>query len=215
MDVSGSGSIDVVLADDHALVRAGFAALLRSCGGIHVVGQAGDGTELVSLLHRNGAPDVVVLDISMPGMDGLRTASEVLTRFPSARVLIVTMLDEPGLVKEACERGVHGFLVKDAAPRELEHAVRILAQGGTYFSDTATRSLLAKEPPQTWQHLTHRQLEVMRLLAGGLSSKEAAQELGLSPKTVDVHRARIMEKLNIHEVASLTRYAIRHRLLKP
>ncbi|MFI4926183.1 MAG: response regulator [Burkholderiales bacterium] len=204
-----------MLADDHALVRAGFDALLKACEGIRVVGQAGDGAELLSLLHRNGAPDVVVLDVSMPGMDGLRTASEIRTRFPSARILIVTMLDEPGVVKEACERGVHGFLVKDAAPQQLEHAVRVLAHGGTCFSEAATRSLLAKDPPDSREQLTHRQLEVMRLLARGLSSKEAARELGLSPKTIDVHRARIMEKLNIHEVASLTRYAIRHRLLKP
>ena len=208
-------SISVVIADDHALVRAGFDALLTACDGIRIVGHAADGAELLALLHRQGAPDVIVLDLSMPNMDGLRSASEIRARFPAARILIVTMLDDPLVVRDACDHGVHGFIVKDAAPQELEQAVRALGAGGSYFSGHAMRCLLAKDPLPASEELTQRQIEVLVLLARGCSSREVAHELGLSPKTVDVHRHHIMERLDIRDLAGLTRYAIRHGLLEP
>lgn len=206
--------IRVVLADDHDLVRSGIKALLGMIKGVEVIAEARDGRELVTLV-ESLQPDVVMTDISMPGMDGIAAITEIHTRFPSVRLLVLSMYDTVDFVKRAVANGACGYLMKDAPPFELEQALRSVMATGSYFSPTIAQRLLQPSEPTVDDELTHRQVEILRLIAQGKASKEIAYDLGLSPKTVDVHRARIMERLQINDIASLTRYAVRKGLVKP
>ncbi|MEJ8840009.1 response regulator transcription factor [Ramlibacter sp. AN1133] len=213
----GSKPIPVVLADDHDMVRAGLRLLLEAGKGFRVIGEARDGCELLEMLsclqRRSEPPKVVCADLSMPRMDGLAAIVEIRKLHPRVRTLVLTMHDTLEAVRSAVLAGAEGYLVKDAAVQDLEHAVRTLAAGGTFYSNSATRRLLDGEKPASAEELTPRQLEILSLLARGCSSKSTALELGLSPKTIDVHRARIMDRLQIRDIAGLTRYAIRRRLI--
>jgi DNA-binding NarL/FixJ family response regulator len=206
--------IRVVLADDHDLVRSGIKALLSMVDGVEVVAEARDGRELVSLVDSL-KPDVVMTDISMPGMDGITAISEIHARHPTVRLLVLSMYDTVDFVKRAVANGACGYLMKDAPPFELEQAVRSVVATGSYFSPSIAQRLLQPSEPGVDDELTHRQIEILKLIAQGRASKEIAYELGLSPKTVDVHRARIMERLRLNDIASLTLYAVRKGLIKP
>jgi len=206
--------IRVVLADDHDLVRSGIKALLSMVEGVEVVAEARDGRELVSLVDSL-KPDVVMTDISMPGMDGITAISEIHARHPAVRLLVLSMYDTVDFVKRAVANGACGYLMKDAPPFELEQAVRSVVATGSYFSPSIAQRLLQPSEPAVDDELTHRQIEILKLIAQGRASKEIAYELGLSPKTVDVHRARIMERLRLNDIASLTLYAVRKGLIKP
>lgn len=206
--------VRVVLADDHDLVRSGIKALLSMIDGVQVIAEARDGRELIALV-ESLMPDVVMTDISMPGMDGITAISEIHARFPQVRLLVLSMYDTVDFVKRAVANGACGYLMKDAPPFELEQAVRSVMATGSYFSPSIAQRLLQPSEPTVDDELTHRQVEILRLIAQGRASKEIAFELGLSPKTVDVHRARIMERLRINDIASLTLYAVRKGLIKP
>ena len=206
--------VRVVLADDHDLVRSGIKALLTMIEGVQVIAEARDGRELIALV-ESLMPDVVMTDISMPGMDGITAISEIHARFPQVRLLVLSMYDTVDFVKRAVANGACGYLMKDAPPFELEQAVRSVMATGSYFSPSIAQRLLQPSEPTVDDELTHRQVEILRLIAQGRASKEIAFELGLSPKTVDVHRARIMERLRINDIASLTLYAVRKGLIKP
>ena len=206
--------VRVVLADDHDLVRSGIKALLTMIDGVQVIAEARDGRELIALV-ESLMPDVVMTDISMPGMDGITAISEIHARFPQVRLLVLSMYDTVDFVKRAVANGACGYLMKDAPPFELEQAVRSVMATGSYFSPSIAQRLLQPSEPTVDDELTHRQVEILRLIAQGRASKEIAFELGLSPKTVDVHRARIMERLRINDIASLTLYAVRKGLIKP
>jgi DNA-binding NarL/FixJ family response regulator len=208
-----SEPIQVVLADDHDLVRSGIEALLTRAPDIRVVAQARDGEELLAVLARI-TPDIVVTDISMPRLDGLSAIAQIHERHPALRILVLSMYDTVDFVKRAVANGASGYLMKHAAPHELEHAVRTVVATGSYFSSNVAQLLLQRGEPTASDELTERQIEILVLLADGRSSKEIAYELGLSSKTVDVHRARIMERLRLNDVASLTRYAVRKGLVK-
>jgi DNA-binding NarL/FixJ family response regulator len=203
----------VVLADDHDLVRGGIRALLELKPGVEVIGEAHDGGDLLALL-EGCTPDLVITDLSMPGMGGLAAIERIHTCHPRLRVLVLSMYDSADFVRRAIASGARGYLMKDAAPRELEHAVRAMATTGSYFNATIARLLLQPSEPIDDGGLTERQKEILVRLASGQSSKEIAHELGLSSKTVDVHRGRIMERLDLRDVASLTRYALRKGLIK-
>jgi DNA-binding NarL/FixJ family response regulator len=207
-------SIRVVLADDHDLVRSGIKALLSMVEGVEVIAEARDGKELITLV-ESLMPDVVMTDISMPGMDGITAISEIHTRHPEVRLLVLSMYDTVDFVKRAVANGACGYLMKDAPPFELEQAVRSVMATGSYFSPAIAQRLLQPSEPTVDDELTHRQVEILKLIAQGRASKEIAYELGLSPKTVDVHRARIMERLRLNDIASLTLYAVRKGLIKP
>lgn len=209
-----SQPVRVVLADDHDLVRSGIKALLTMIEGVQVIAEARDGRELITLV-ESLTPDVVMTDISMPGMDGITAISEIHARFPQVRLLVLSMYDTVDFVKRAVANGACGYLMKDAPPFELEQAVRSVMATGSYFSPSIAQRLLQPSEPTVDDELTHRQVEILRLIAQGRASKEIAFELGLSPKTVDVHRARIMERLRINDIASLTLYAVRKGLIKP
>jgi DNA-binding NarL/FixJ family response regulator len=204
----------VVLADDHDLVRSGIKALLSMVEGVEVIAEARDGRELVTLV-EDLKPDVVMTDISMPGMDGISAIAEIHARHPEVRMLVLSMYDTVDFVKRAVANGACGYLMKDAPPFELEQAVRSVMATGSYFSPAIAQRLLQPSEPTVDDELTHRQVEILKLIAQGKASKEIAYELGLSPKTVDVHRARIMERLRLNDIASLTLYAVRKGLIKP
>lgn len=198
--------ISVVIADDHELVREGIKTMISMMEGICVVGEARDGRELLRLLEAH-QPDVVLSDISMPHLDGLGALSEIHARHPRLPVLMLSMYETLDFVRRAVQMGACGYVMKNASPRELEQAIRSAAGSATFFSAAVSRMLLQDRDEE--DALTGRQVEILRLIADGRSSKEIAQELGLSPKTVDVHRSRIMERLDIHDIPGLTRFAVR------
>jgi DNA-binding NarL/FixJ family response regulator len=204
----------IVLADDHDLVRSGIKGLLEQLASVSVVGEAADGNELIAAVDRL-LPDIVMTDIAMPGMDGLVAIARIHEKHPAIRLVVISTHDTADFMKRAVASGACGYLTKDASPVELELAVQSVMAGGSYFGSRVSRSLLNPTPPDVGDELTDRQTEILSLLAGGLASKEIGLQLGISPKTVDVHRARIMDRLGLHDVSSLTRYAIRKKLIAP
>lgn len=204
----------VVLADDHDLVRAGIQGLIELLPDVEVIAQARCGEELVALLERV-RPDLVVTDIGMPGIDGVEAVTRIRARNPSMPILVLSMFDSPEMVQRAVAGGANGYLTKSAAPQELLHAIGVMLATGSYFNAAVARLLMHPVDALRDDGLTDRQKEVLSLIASGLSSKEIAFQLKLSPKTIDVHRARIMERLDLRDVASLTRYAVRRGLVKP
>ena len=212
-------SLRVLLVDDHALVRAGIRSLLRDIEGIEVVGEAADGAEALAIAGRE-RPDAVLLDIAMKGMTGLETAARFRELHPGVKVLILSMHASEEYVLQALHAGVVGYLIKDSATAELELALRSVVRGETYLSPAISRQVVegyvqrvgagASDDP-----LTPRQREVLKRVAEGRSTKEIAFDLGLSVKTIETHRAQIMERLGIRDVAGLVRYALRTGLIPP
>ncbi len=213
MSSIATDTIDVVLADDHDLVRTGVKALLLGIPGVRVVAEARDGEELLAVL-ESVRPDVVVTDISMPGLDGLDALERIRQRHPAVRVLVLSMFESADFIKRAVAAGAAGYVLKGSPASGLEQALRAITATGSYFSRTITRHLLQPSEAPLTEQLTGRQIEILSMMAGGLSSKEIGFELGLSSKTVDAHRARIMDRLGINDVASLTLYAVRKGLVK-
>jgi DNA-binding NarL/FixJ family response regulator len=209
-----TAGVRVVLADDHDLVRSGIKALLGLIAGIDVIAEARNGQELVALVDAL-EPDLVITDLSMPGIDGIEAIARIHHRHPGVRLLVLSMHDAADMVKRAVAAGASGYLLKDAPPFELEQAVHDVMETGSYFTPVIAQRLRQPSEPTVDDELTHRQVEILRMIAMGKASKEIAFELGLSPKTVDVHRARIMDRLQVHDIAGLTRYAVRKGLVKP
>ena len=205
--------IRLVLADDHDLVRSGIKALLGMVPGVQVEGEARNGTELVALVDAL-VPDIAMTDIAMPGMDGIAAITDIHNRHPQVRLLVLSMHDTVAIVRRAVAAGACGYVMKDAAPAELEQSIASVMATGSYFSPVVAQRLLEPEAQAAEDGLTQRQVEILKLIAQGKASKEIAFELGLSPKTVDVHRARIMERLDVRDIAGLTRYAVRRGLVK-
>lgn len=205
--------ISIVLADDHPLVRAGIRSILSSIEGVHILAEAGDGRELLECL-EGITPDIVITDISMPGMDGLTALAEIRCRYPQVRVVVLSMHDTPDQVRAAMAAGACAYLPKDASDFELGAALHSVMTTGSYVSANVMQLLLADPQPGASEQLTQRQLEILVMLAKGMTSKEIAYALGLSYKTVDVHRSRIMERLGLRDLASLVVYAARKGLIK-
>jgi two-component system response regulator NreC len=208
--------IRVVLSDNHALVRQGLKALLER-DGFQVAGEASDGQEAVSLA-SNVRPDVAILDISMPILNGIDAARELQKSSQRTRTILLTRHDEDQYVTEALRAGVKGYVLKSQAATDLVQAIREVCRGGIYLSPSISRTvveaLLSKtELPE--DPLTSRERQVLQLVGEGKSSKEVATLLGISLKTAESHRSRLMQKLDIHETASLVRYAIRRGLIQP
>lgn len=206
----------LLLADDHTLVRAGLRALLDGMDGVTVVAEADNGEQAVALAQAL-APDVALLDITMPSLNGLQAAERILAQSPPPRVVILSMHAAEEYVNRALALGVSGYLLKDAATLELQAALEAVSAGQTYLSPRITSQLLESRlktgEGAARPGLTARQLEVLRLLALGKSVKEIAYDLQLSAKTVETYRAQIMERLDLHDLASLVRYAIRTGLI--
>ncbi len=206
----------LLLADDHTLVRAGLRALLDGMDGVTVVAEADNGEQAVALAQAL-APDVALLDITMPSLNGLQATERILAQSPPPRVVILSMHAAEEYVNRALALGVSGYLLKDAATLELQAALEAVSAGQTYLSPRITSQLLESRLKTgeggARPGLTARQLEVLRLLALGKSVKEIAYDLQLSAKTVETYRAQIMERLDLHDLASLVRYAIRTGLI--
>jgi DNA-binding NarL/FixJ family response regulator len=212
-------AIRVLLADDHALVRAGLRKLLESLSGVEVVAEAGDGREALALVASKN-PDLVLLDITMPGLNGLEAAERIGREHPGTRVILLSMHASEEHVLRALRAGAAGYLPKDAALGELELAINAVRKGETYLSPAVSRHVSdyvrrtgAETEPR--ESLTPRQREILQLIAEGQSTKRIAGTLGVSVKTVETHRSQLMEKLDIHDVAGLVRYAIRIGLVSP
>jgi DNA-binding NarL/FixJ family response regulator len=204
--------IRILLADDHALVRAGMQSLLESAEGFQVVGQASNGREAVRLA-KALKPDVALLDIAMPELNGLDAARRLGSECPEVRVLILSMHTDPGYVREAMEAGTAGYVLKDAGVEELELAIRAALRGERYLDPRVSKHVIEGYvrglPSPEGPALTPRQREILQLIAEGRSTREIAQRLHVSVKTVETHRAQLMDRLGIRDVAGLTRYAIR------
>ena len=207
----------LLLADDHTLVRAGMRALLDGLDGVSVVAEAENGEQAVALVLEH-KPDIALLDITMPVLNGLQAAERILAQAPATRVLILSMHASEEYVNRAIKLGVAGYLLKDAATLELQAALEAVAAGQTYLSPRIASQLVEPRARQAGgSHkpgLTDRQRQVLRLLALGKSVKEIAYDLQLSAKTVETYRAQIMERLDLHDLASLVRYAIRSGLIE-
>jgi DNA-binding NarL/FixJ family response regulator len=211
-------TIRVLLADDHKLFRAGIRALLQTVADIEVIGQAADGREALRLVAAQH-PDVVLMDIMMPGLNGLDAAVRIGRAFPRTRVLMLSMNTDEDSVLKSMRAGAFGYLVKTADPAELELAIRAAARGENFLSSAVSRHVLdacldriGKEQTSL-ERLPPRQREVLQLIAEGHTTKEIAAQLAISTKTAEAYRAELMKTLEIHDIASLTRYAIRAGLV--
>lgn len=212
--------IRMVIAEDHALVRAGLKALVLQLEGIEVVGEAGDGLEAVRLAHAH-SPDIVLMDIAMPGMNGLGATARLKVEVPDVRVILLSMHGTDEYLRLALEARADGYLLKGAELEELDRAIRAVIKGGTYltpevakFSSEVLRQRRAGSTSQL-DRLSSRQREVLQLLAEGHSTKIIAERLSLSAKTVETHRAQLMARLDLHDVASLVRFAMEVGLVSP
>jgi len=212
----------VLLADDHTLVRAGIRALLENLPTIEIVAETGDGQEALALI-REKRPEVAFVDIAMPGLNGLEIAARATREAPGTKVVILSMHGTPGHVAQALRAGVSGYVLKDAAADELPVLLRAIARGETYLSSSISKHVvdgyLGRTPTLSPAEgvpvdvLTSRQREILQLVAEGKSTKDVAQMLGLSIKTVETHRSQIMDRLAIRDLAGLVRYAVRTGLV--
>lgn len=210
--------IRMLLADDHKLFRDGLSTLFGNLRDIEIVGEASSGPEALRLA-REVAPDIILMDISMPELNGIEVTRQVLVDHPSIRIIILSMHSDRRYVTEALRAGAAGYLLKDTAFEELVGAVRDVLQGRIRLSDRITNivvndyvQLAGGEQVSAFTILSTREREVLQLLAEGKSTKEMAARLNISVKTVETHRKQIMDKLNIHTVAELTKYAVREGL---
>lgn len=206
--------IRVIVVDDHTLVRAGIAALLKKMPGIEILAGVSSGKEALRLLRRL-QPDLVLLDIAMPGLSGLETTQRILSAFPQIRVVILSMLGGEDAVWGALNAGATGYVIKGASPTDLEMAIRIVAAGGMYVAPSV-REYAGQQGNASLdagcgslERLTRRQLQILQLIGEGYTPYHIAEKLQLSVKTVDTHRAHIMRRLQIHDTAGLVRFAIR------
>jgi DNA-binding NarL/FixJ family response regulator len=210
----------ILLADDHVLVRAGIRSLLEQMSGIEVVGEAGNGREAVKLI-RQLRPDIVLMDVAMAQMNGIEATGRIKKAYKDVRVIILSMYSNEEYVLQALQAGASGYLLKDAATLELELAVRAVSRNETYLSPGVSKHVIDSYrkritgDQQPVEQLTPRQREVVQLIAEGRTTKEIASILKVAVKTVETHRTQMMERLNIHDIAGLVRYAIRVGLIRP
>ncbi len=208
-------SINVLLVDDHTVVREGLRFLLETERDIKVVGEAHHGREAVQLAEKL-RPDVVLLDIAMPFLNGVEAARQIAKCCPETKILILSSYEEDEYIRKLIQAGVGGYLLKHTVADDLVRAVREVHKGNAYFSPSISKRLSNswqlftenRPPGKTSEHLTTREAEILQLIAEGFANKQIADIIGISIKTVEKHRQAVMDKLGLHEVASLTRYAI-------
>ena len=218
MTLTTAVPIRVLIADDHALVRVGIRRLIDGAAGLEVVGEAADGTEALSLI-PDLDPDVVLLDITMPRLNGLSALTRLVAEHPGLKVIILSMHDNEEYVWQALHSGAAGYVLKDASPEELVLAIQAVARGGSYLSPSVSRHVVSgyvKRPPENavLDRLTPRQMEIVQLIAEGHTNQEIAGLLSLSVKTVETHRGQLMARLELHDVAGVVRFAVRSGLVR-
>jgi DNA-binding NarL/FixJ family response regulator len=211
--------IEILIADDHGVIRAGLRALLENVPDITVVGEASDGVEALAKAVEL-KPDILLMDLSMPNMGGIEATLQLSQKEPKVRVLILTVHEEESLLKEVIRMGAFGYIVKRAAQEDLLHAIRVVSRGDLYIHPTMTRALFnetpayAPRPMPESETLTLREIEVLQLLAKGYTNRQIAEQLSLSQRTVEGHRANLSGKLGLHSRVELVEYAEKHGLLK-
>ena len=211
--------IRVLIVDDHALVRAGIRALLDKVPDVEVIGEAGDGREALQFALKD-SPDVVLMDIAMAGLNGLEATRRIIEKIPAAHVIILSMYADEEYVWQALRSGAEGYLLKGATISELELAIKSVARGENYLSPPISRSVVldyinrAAGAPSQLEKLTSRQIEVLQLIAEGHTTKQIALTLKISIKTVESHRKELMTRLEVHDVASLVKLAVRLGLIR-
>ena len=212
---------NLLLVDDHSLIRAGVRALVLDIPGYAVVGEANDGSQLLEMVEQL-SPDIVLLDISMKETGGLEALRRLKLVRPQSKVLILSMHTDPSLIMQALESGAHGYLLKDTTATELEHALEALRNDERYLSPAIAHTVINQALTRNQKHqlavpdmhnLTARQLEILRLIVRGKSTREIANGLGLSIKTVETHRSQIMKRLQIYDVAGLVLFAVREQII--
>jgi DNA-binding NarL/FixJ family response regulator len=208
------------MVDDHALVRAGLCRLIQEIDGVEIVGEASDATAALKMVEASN-PELVMMDIGMPDINGLEATAKIKAIFPEVRVIIVSMYCSEEDVLQALRSGASGYLLKNSAPTEIALAIDAVMSGGVYLSPQVSKSVVdgyldrVKINSHSSGRLSPRQREVLSLVAQGLSTKEIARRLGISGKTVETHRTQLMARLDIHEVAGLVRYAIKAGFIHP
>jgi DNA-binding NarL/FixJ family response regulator len=204
----------ILLVDDHALVRAGIRSLLEKLPTTEIVGEAGNGRDALSLV-QTCQPNIVLMDVAMPGLNGLEAVTRLQKEFPAVKVIILSMHSNEEYVLQALRAGACGYLLKDAATVELELALQAVARGENYLSPAISKRVIENyvarvdAQPGPLEQLTSRQREILQLIAEGKNTKEIASLLNISIKTVETHRAQLMDRLDIHDVPGLVRYAMR------
>ncbi len=211
--------IKVLLVDDHAILRAGLRSLLETYDDIEIVGEASNGEEAIQKV-RELKPDVIVMDVMMPRMNGLVATRYILEENPNARVLMLTQYGNKEYVLPLLEAGAGGYVLKQAADTDFVRGIRAVYEGNSYLYPPIAKLVLealmaGEDPSDPERRLTPREREVLILVAQGYTNSEIAEILHISPKTVDVHRTRMMNKLDLHNVAEIVRYAIRRELIDP
>ncbi|MDJ0915804.1 MAG: response regulator transcription factor [Desulfobacterales bacterium] len=211
--------IKVLLADDHSIVRAGLRRIIEESGDMSVVAEAADGKEAIAKTHKT-SPDVAVIDISMPGLDGLEVIDQLQDYYPKLPILVLTMHEEGQYMVRAVEAGAMGYITKKSAPEQLVKAIRKLMQGQRYLTEEAAEALAlrvvrGKKNETPIDSLSLRELQVLRRLAQGHTNREIADAYGISIKTVDTYRFRILKKLDLRNNAELSRFAIQNHLIEP
>jgi DNA-binding NarL/FixJ family response regulator len=216
---STENKIRVILADDHTLVRAGIRALLERLSNLEIVAEANDGREAIALT-KELQPDVLVMDISMPNLNGLEAAARINKEHPKVRVIILSRHKDEAYFWEALKKGASGYVLKGSGPKELAAAIERVVGGEIYLSKEIAQKMLKKLPLQhisnqasPLDRLTGRQREILQLIAEGETTKGIALRLDISPKTVEYHRAKMMELLNIFDIPNLVRFALKNRLI--
>ncbi len=207
--------IRILIVDDHLLLRDGIAAILQEGPNVTVVGQALNGQDALEKVEQL-VPDVVLMDIAMPVMDGLEATRSIKVRWPDVRILILSMHDEPEYVRKIMQAGASGYVLKDVSADELVRAIITVHQSGTYLSSGVSRHFLQStelNTPDTRDSLTTREIEVLRLIAQGQCNKDIARTLDISIRTVESHRLNLRNKLGIQTAAGLTHYALEHHLI--
>jgi DNA-binding NarL/FixJ family response regulator len=210
--------IKVLLADDHSIVRAGLCRIVEESGDMEVIAEAADGRETIRLVLET-SPDVAVIDISMPGLDGLEVVDQLRGHCPDLPILILTMHEEGQYVVRAIQAGAKGYMTKQSAPEQLLKAIRKIYEGGRYLTDEAAETLALRIAKGTGEQsaldsLSMRELQVLRRLAMGHTNREIANAYSISIKTVDTYRSRLLKKLNLRNNAELSRFAIQNRLIE-
>lgn len=208
--------IKLILADDHHLVRQGFRALLESLDSVEIVGEAANGQQVIDLLRGGKHAQIVLMDAEMPVLDGLAATEQIMRDFLGVRVIMLTMLNTKVIIQKAVEKGVKGFLFKNTSKYELNEAIRRVAEGETYFASEVASVLLGTSKPSengSLELLSEREIEILKLVAEGFSSTEIGDKLFISPRTVDTHRNNLIQKLNVHGIVGLVRFAIQHKLV--
>jgi DNA-binding NarL/FixJ family response regulator len=207
--------IRVIVADDHIIFRQGLLKLLQSAEGITVAGEAGDGKEALAMIVKE-SPDIAVLDISMPGLSGIEITKELKARGCATKVVYLTMHNDVLTAKQALISGVSGYILKDDAFEDLLYAIKAVASGRKFISPSISDKILHSSPLKVVEKniLTEREREILKLIASGLTNKKIADKLSISVKTVETHRARILQKLDFHTTAELVKYAIKTGLLE-